>query len=472
MDRRLYVAACNGDVQALIELVREDQLMLFTATVATTSDNPLHIAALLGHDEFVKLAMAYNPKLSTEFNRYGYSPIHLASLKGHLQIVKDLVDMEKGLCVLKDCSEGKTALHCAAVRGRIDVIRHLLSCCPESAKELTFKSETMLHLVVKNSQGQIMTPLISILRELNLVGDLINCVDEDGNTVLHLATYRKQYQMIKVLLRDTNMNVNAVNADGYNASAISEMNNDASSSEFDNKRIIGEMIKQAQSLQRGGSSDQAHGQGANANSRRNEEQTVDVNSHGAGATASEPVDDDDDNEQLFSVDSIENGILIVCTLFATFCLEAILNLPGGFDREQLQSNPMNITADQLHKFQSFLISDVSCFYLSVVTIIMVTLLSPYHDYNWLHFNTIMLCGVMVSAAVLYSKVLLLTTSGHLADVAIKKGGLQFLVIMMTCHLNQVRKAGKSHCHINKSQQVNEVSTNFGHVIKETCMGIA
>ncbi|KAK3231066.1 hypothetical protein Dsin_002947 [Dipteronia sinensis] len=45
--------------------------------------------------------------------------------------------------------------------------------------------------------------------------------------------------IIKVLLRDTNVNVNAVNADGYNASAISEMNNNASASEFDNKNIIG-----------------------------------------------------------------------------------------------------------------------------------------------------------------------------------------------------------------------------------------
>ncbi|KAK3231068.1 hypothetical protein Dsin_002949 [Dipteronia sinensis] len=90
-----------------------------------------------------------------------------------------------------------TALHCAAIKGRIDVIRHLLSCRPESAKELTYKGETMLHLVVKNSQGvQIMTPLISILGELNLVEDHINCVDEDGNTVLHLVLGSGLYSQV------------------------------------------------------------------------------------------------------------------------------------------------------------------------------------------------------------------------------------------------------------------------------------
>ncbi|TXG52658.1 hypothetical protein EZV62_021827 [Acer yangbiense] len=383
MDRRLYVAAFNGDVQALIELVREDPLILFTATVATTSDNPLHIAALLGHNEFAKLAMAYNPKLSTEFNRYGYSPIHLASLKGQLQIVKDLVDMEKGLCVLKDCSEGKTALHCAAIKGRIDVIGHLLSCCPESAKELTFKSETMLHLVVKNSQGQIMTPLISILRELNLVEDLINCVDDDGNTVLHLATSRKQYQIIKVLLRDTNVNSNAVNAAGYNASAILEMNiikaYSSISSELDNTNNIGSV--------------------------------------------------DDDKKQYSSVDSIKNGIIVVCSLFATFCLEAILNLPGGIDREKLQSKPMNITVDQLQKFDSFLMSGVACFVLSVTTIFLVTISSYFHSKYSLHLNAFMVGALMVSAASLFKNVLVLATTDHLAHVAIQQGVVSFVKIM-------------------------------------------
>ncbi|KAK4850537.1 hypothetical protein QYF36_007583 [Acer negundo] len=383
MDRRLYVAACNGDVQALIELVREDPLILFTGTIATTSDNPLHIAALLGHNEFAKLAMAYNPKLSTEFNRYGYSPIHLASLKGHLQIVKDLVDMEKGLCVLKDCSEGKTALHCAAIKGRIDVIGHLLSCCPESAKELTFKSETMLHLVVKNSQGQIMTPLISLLRVLNLVEDLINCVDDDGNTVLHLATSRKQYQIIKVLLRDTNVNGNAVNAAGYNASAILEMNiikaYSSISSELDNTKNIGSV---------------------------------------------------DDDKKQYSSDSIQNGIIVVCSLFATFCLEAILNLPGGFDREQLQSKPKNnMTVDELYKFESFLMSGVACFVLSVTTIFLVTISSFFHSKYSLHLNAFMVGALMVSAASLFKNVLVLATTDHLAHVAIQQGVMSFVKIM-------------------------------------------
>ncbi|KAK4850743.1 hypothetical protein QYF36_009416 [Acer negundo] len=144
-----------------------------------------------------------------------------------------------------------------------------------------------------------MTSLISILGELNLVEDLINCVDEDGNTVLHLTTYTNQYQ-------------------------------------------------------RGGSSDQRAADVliiTASNGCRNEEeqqqQIVDVDSsHGAGDHSSDKAKDDD-KEQDSTVDSIKNGIIVVCSLFAIFYLEAILNLPGGIDREQLQSKPMNIADGHL-----------------------------------------------------------------------------------------------------------------------------
>lgn len=188
MDQRLYVAACSGDIQALQSLLREDPFILLTSALANP-DTPLHIASLLGYNDFARLIMTQAPELAKEFNRRGYSPIHLASLKGHLQIVNDLANVDRMLCLLKD-SEGRTSLHCAVIKGRLDVIRCLVSFCPDSAKEVTFKGETVLHLAVKNSQGQIFADLISILKDANLLDELINCVDEDGNTALHLATYR------------------------------------------------------------------------------------------------------------------------------------------------------------------------------------------------------------------------------------------------------------------------------------------
>ncbi|KAK0590202.1 hypothetical protein LWI29_023903 [Acer saccharum] len=202
MDPRLHVAACNGDVRALQELLQEDPLALSKAALAiSSSDSPLHIAAMLGHTDFAKLVMSRNPELSRELNQQGYSPIHVASIKGHLQIVTELLNFDKGLCFLKD-SEGRTPLHCAAIKGRVEVITHLMCCCPESAMEVTFKRETLLHLVISNSQTKVMMLLISSLPELNL-HKLIDYVDEDGKTALQLAIARNQKQMAKMLSRET-----------------------------------------------------------------------------------------------------------------------------------------------------------------------------------------------------------------------------------------------------------------------------
>ena len=169
-------------------------LNLLKIALSTSSNSPLHIAALLGHTDFAELVMSLNPELSRELNHQGYTPIHLASFKGHLQIVTELLNFDKGLCFLKD-SEGRTPLHCAAIKGRVEVITHLICCFPESAMEVTAEGETLLHLVVNNGQSEVMVELISSLRELNLLHRLIDCRDEDGNTALQLAIARNHKQV-------------------------------------------------------------------------------------------------------------------------------------------------------------------------------------------------------------------------------------------------------------------------------------
>ncbi|KAK2651211.1 hypothetical protein Ddye_018700 [Dipteronia dyeriana] len=279
MDPRLHVAACNGDVGALQELLQEDPLVLSKATMSTSSDSPIHIAAMLGHTDFAKLVMSRNPELARELNQQGHTPIHLASFKGHLQIVTELLNFDKGLCFVKDC-EGRTPLHCAAIKGRLEVITHLMCCCPESAiLEVTDKGETLLHLVVSNGQKEAMVLLISSLRELNLLHKLIDRVGEDGKTALQLAIARNHKQMIKTV-----------------------------------------------------SIDQKH------------EITADHPSRGSNGAH-----DLTWKDRLLS---LHNAIIILCSMLATCCFEAIINPPGGV----WQTRPSN---DVIHAEN---ITDVAPFF--------------------------------------------------------------------------------------------------------------
>ncbi|TXG55651.1 hypothetical protein EZV62_020907 [Acer yangbiense] len=333
MDPRLHVAACNGDVGALQKLLQEDPLVLSEATLSTCSSNsPLHIAALLGHTDFTKLVMSLNPELSTELNHQGYSPIHLASFKGHLQIVTELLNFDMGLCFLQDC-EGRTPLHCAAIKGRVEVITHLMCCCPESAMEVTFKGETLLHLVVSNSQTKVMMLLISSLRELNLLHTLIDCYDEDGNTALQLAIARNHKQKHEITADETNIQAKIDNIPDPSQGSVV----------------------------------------------------------------------DHDFSWKDKLASLHNGIIVLCSLLATCCFDAIISPPGGvwqnrpsrhaiheenikniseFQRFFLDSNTtlkdllapnkaMSM-ALQPNEFLIFLLADATCFMASLVTINLVT----------------------------------------------------------------------------------------------------
>ena len=59
MDKRLYEAALAGSATSLLELLREDELILHRALVASISDTPLHIAAILGHIDFAREILAH-----------------------------------------------------------------------------------------------------------------------------------------------------------------------------------------------------------------------------------------------------------------------------------------------------------------------------------------------------------------------------------------------------------------------------
>ena len=121
----------------------------------------------------------------------------------YLQTAKDPSKIDKlGLCFSKD-RVGRTPLHCAAINGNLHVVCELIFCCPESAKETTFNGETtLLHLVVKNNNRyEVVISLLSFLDEMDLTNEIINYIDKDGNTILHLATARKQQEVIIFGLR-------------------------------------------------------------------------------------------------------------------------------------------------------------------------------------------------------------------------------------------------------------------------------
>ncbi|KAI9191957.1 hypothetical protein LWI28_015980 [Acer negundo] len=204
----LFVACEKGKLDVVKQLLNYPWLLMLEKDGVTTS---LHVASFAGHTEIVKELIAACQEFARKKDLDGHTPLHLSCSKGHFEITRELLKLDPDLISLQD-NEGRTPLHCAAIKGRINIIEEMLSLSLEPAEMVTKHGETILHLGVKNNQYDI----VRYLTERLDITRLVNKPDNDGNTILHLATSGKLTTMVTYLLK-LGVNVNAINSKGYTA---------------------------------------------------------------------------------------------------------------------------------------------------------------------------------------------------------------------------------------------------------------
>lgn len=192
MERRLYIAAVKGNVNSLLELLREDELVLERCLISPHSETPLHIAALLGHSEFVNKILSLMPELASELDSQRSTPLHLAAAKGYVGIVKSLLEAWPEACLMAD-KYGRNPLQAAAVNGKVEVVEILVRFNAEAARGINRNGETVLHMCVKNNKWESLKVIIGMFGGED---ELIDRRDKDGNSTLHLAAADGQFEVI------------------------------------------------------------------------------------------------------------------------------------------------------------------------------------------------------------------------------------------------------------------------------------
>ncbi|KAF5480459.1 hypothetical protein F2P56_001208 [Juglans regia] len=215
----LYEASFDGCVSTLNTLVQRDRLILHKISLTSFTETPLHIAALLGHLHFTNALLSRKPKLAEKVDSLGRTALHLACAEGHTQVVKALLQANADICLVPD-QEERIPLHLAAMRGHIDVIKELLTAQPQTIFLVNLDGYNILHLCVQYNS----LDALKLLVESSTNDDFVNSKDDDGNSILHLATMLGQTKTIKYLLSipEIKRKANDMNRIGNTALDVSE----------------------------------------------------------------------------------------------------------------------------------------------------------------------------------------------------------------------------------------------------------
>ncbi|KAJ9688026.1 hypothetical protein PVL29_013985 [Vitis rotundifolia] len=211
-ERRLYEASVTGSVNSLKRLMAKDPLTLARAAVTCFNETPLHVAAMLGHLDFASYLLTRKPDMTMALDLRGRSPLHLASANGYVEMVNILLSANPDACLIRD-EDGRTPLHLAVMKGEVEVTRMLVGARPQVTRYKLAQGETILHSAVKQNRLGALKLLVELVGEV----ESVNSKDDYGNTVLHTATALKQYETAKYLVERPEMEVNAVNGNGFTA---------------------------------------------------------------------------------------------------------------------------------------------------------------------------------------------------------------------------------------------------------------
>ncbi|XP_031477401.1 ankyrin repeat-containing protein At2g01680-like [Nymphaea colorata] len=179
MDRRLYETCIKGNVDALDELVREDELILDQVTTQSLQ-TPLHLATLFGHLNLVAAILMLRPTMVGAENWKMETPIHEACRLGNAGILRLLLDKDRwAACKLN--SENETPLLLACRRGHLDVVRMLLGEPVLQISEFE-GSSTCLHLAASGGYTEIVRDILKVRPYF------ASRLDERGRSPLHLSS--------------------------------------------------------------------------------------------------------------------------------------------------------------------------------------------------------------------------------------------------------------------------------------------
>ncbi|KAJ1695547.1 hypothetical protein LUZ63_012245 [Rhynchospora breviuscula] len=173
MDRQFLEACCKGKVGLCKLLVTENTNVLFSVT--PHGNNCLHIAAMLGYEEFAKEAWSASPSLFSSINKDGETPLIAALMAANVLLASDMLTAASKLLgphigggkplnemLLKVDVRGDNALHHALRNGFEDLALWLLNIEPGLSEQVNKIAESPMHMAARKGYSKVVERLLEI----------------------------------------------------------------------------------------------------------------------------------------------------------------------------------------------------------------------------------------------------------------------------------------------------------------------
>ncbi|XP_071093035.1 serine/threonine-protein phosphatase 6 regulatory ankyrin repeat subunit C-like [Haliotis cracherodii] len=179
--------------------------------VDDVGDNILHVACYGGHVEMVEHLLSKDIVDVNTRGRYGWTPVMRAAFQGHTEVFDLLVS--KGGDISRVDAAGENILHVASSGGHVEMVKHVLSKDVVDINGRGRRGRTAVMIAGYMGHEKVFDLLVNKGADLCLVGD-------NGDTILHWASVSGNMEIVKQVLSQDIIDINARDKEGRTACMV------------------------------------------------------------------------------------------------------------------------------------------------------------------------------------------------------------------------------------------------------------